>query len=193
MLWVLTGCSSEEMASLSTPRPPTRQPSEMEPGRLIGTFSPAQHTTSGVLDDALPSGLSHGIGIDLQSLSQSAGERFGIDLQDTGAAEEEAIDEELAPTAPFPDRTNPFEFAAGVDFDAPQAKTAEALNVKLYGFVGLDSPKAIVSVGGRTKTLATGEKWGVLEILDVSPPTVRIKTNGVIRVWSLLGHHEDSI
>jgi hypothetical protein len=89
--------------------------------------------------------------------------------------------------APFPDRTNPFEFAEGIDFDAPQNTENKDLEVKLFGFVGAENPKAIISVGGRTKALAEGDKWGVLEIVAVSPPNVRIKSGGVIRVWSLLG------
>ena len=96
------------------------------------------------------------------------------------------------PSVPYPERTNPFEFAEGIDFEAPLAKQNENLDIKLFGFVGSESPKAIISVGGRTKTLQAGDHWGVLEIMDVSPPTVRIKANGVARVWSLLGHQQDA-
>jgi hypothetical protein len=90
-------------------------------------------------------------------------------------------------TAPFPDRADPFEFAAGVDFDAPQNTENKDLEIKLFGFVGAENPKAIINVGGRTKVMAEGEKWGVLEVIAVSPPNVRVKSDGVIRVWSLLG------
>lgn len=98
--------------------------------------------------------------------------------------------ESAQPSVPYPERTNPFEFAEGIDFEAPLAKQNENLDIKLFGFVGNESPKAIISVGGRTKTLQAGDHWGVLEVMDVSPPTVRIKANGVARVWSLLGHQQ---
>lgn len=98
--------------------------------------------------------------------------------------------ESAQPSVPYPERTNPFEFAEGIDFEAPLAKQNENLDIKLFGFVGDENPKAIISVGGRTKTLQAGDHWGVLEIMDVSPPTVRIKSNGVARVWSLLGQQQ---
>jgi hypothetical protein len=89
--------------------------------------------------------------------------------------------------APFPDRVDPFEFADGVDFEAPQNTENKDLEIKLFGFVGGETPKAIINVGGRTKLLAEGEKWGGLEVITVNPPNVRVKTDGVIRIWSLLG------
>ncbi len=95
-------------------------------------------------------------------------------------------------TTPFPDRSDPFEFGDGVVYDTPQARENEALSIQLYGFAGAEQPKAIIHVDGKTKMLSAGEKWGLVEVLEVSPPTVRIKANGVIRVWSLLGHHEQS-
>ncbi len=193
LLWGLAGCSSE--VALPTPEHTSvYQSSDLEPGRLVGKASSAGRITTGERAPASPLGLPQGLGIDLPALTQITGDSLRRAADDTDELPaEESLSAEVTPAAPFPDRTNPFEFAAGVDFDAPQAKAAEAQSVKLYGFIGVDSPKAILSVGGRTKTLATGEKWGVLEILEVSPPTVRIKTNGVIRVWSLLGHHEDSM
>ncbi len=103
------------------------------------------------------------------------------------------VESEVAPTVvevPYPDRTNPFEFGAGVDFDAPQSRQNETLQIKLYGFIGDESPKAILNVDGRTKTLGAGEKWGVLEVMDIRPPMVRIKTNGVVRIWSILGNQQ---
>ncbi len=103
-----------------------------------------------------------------------------------------AASEPVQPTVPYPDRTNPFDFADGIDFEAPQVGENEELEIKLFGFIGTDRPKAIVNVSGRTKVLEAGEKWGVLEILEVTPPTVRIKSNGVARVWSLLGHHQEN-
>ncbi len=93
---------------------------------------------------------------------------------------------------PYPDRVNPFEFGAGVDFDAPQRRDNESLEIKLRGFVGTDPALVILHVGGKTRTLAKGEKWGVIEVVDITPPTVRINSNGVLRVWSLLGHHEQA-
>ncbi len=94
---------------------------------------------------------------------------------------------------PFPNRVNPFEFAEGVDFDMPSAtSSSDTFEIKLYGFIGDQNPKAIVNLGGTTKMLATGEAWGGIEVVEVTPPTVRIKANGVMRVWSLLGHHEQS-
>lgn len=100
--------------------------------------------------------------------------------------------EAAQPRVPYPDRENPFEFAEGIGFEAPMAKQNENLEIKLFGFVGTHPSKAIINVGGRTKLLQAGEQWGVLEIMDVAPPTVRIKANGVVRVWSLLGHHQET-
>ena len=95
-------------------------------------------------------------------------------------------------TTPYPERTDPFEFGKGVLFDAPAKSENDAQNIRLYGFAGSDQPKAIIHIDGKTKMLSAGEKWGVVEVLEVSPPTVRIKANGIARVWSLLGHHEQN-
>lgn len=116
--------------------------------------------------------------------SQSSATTNPLDPLDAAEASE--------PSVPYPDRKNPFEFAEGSDFEAPLAKQNENLEIKLFGFVGTHPPKAIVNVGGRTKLLQAGEHWGVLEIMEVTPPTVRIKSNGVARVWSLLGHHQET-
>ncbi len=109
-----------------------------------------------------------------------------------GDTEKTNIEGTTQSTIPFPNRTNPFEFAEGIDFDAPTAATSsgENLVIKLYGFVG--ASKAIVNIGGTTKMLEAGETWGDIEVVEVKPPTVRIKTKGVLRVWSLLGHHEQT-
>lgn len=93
---------------------------------------------------------------------------------------------------PFPDRKNPFEFAAGVTFENSGEQIAQEAELKLYGFVGSDFPKAIIHLGDKTKILAAGEKWGALEVVEVTPPSVRIKSNGVMRVWSILGQSVDA-
>ncbi|MEO8271597.1 MAG: hypothetical protein ABI557_17880, partial [Aureliella sp.] len=136
---------------------------------------------------ALSSDLSSGLG-------NAVHDTLGLD-SDSETLPANLNDPQLAhqtTATPFPDRTNPFEFGKGVEFDAPQARESGAQTIQLYGFAGSEHPKAIIRIDGTTKMLSAGEKWGVLEVLEVSPPTVRIKANGVARVWSLLGHHEQT-
>lgn len=82
-------------------------------------------------------------------------------------------------------RKNPFEFGKGVVFETAQGGAERVENLKLYGFVGNAPQKAIIHASGRTKILAAGERWGVIEMLEVKPPEVRIRVDGVTRTWSL--------
>lgn len=94
------------------------------------------------------------------------------------------------PPAPYPERNNPFEFATDVEVDS-QNEREEGLVIKLFGFIGEDSPKAILQINGRTRTLAKGESWGTVELLDIQPPEIRLRAQGVVRTWSLLGPQEN--
>lgn len=96
-----------------------------------------------------------------------------------------AVDEKLT-SAPYPNRKNPFEFGIEVDFDK-ESGTNKELNVKLYGFLGTESPKAIISINGHTRSMSAGDTQGAVEVLTISPPEVRIRTDGVTRTWSLFG------
>ncbi len=103
--------------------------------------------------------------------------------------EEGDIEAEELPASMAPDgtRTNPFEFGIDVAFEKVKVGAESIENIKLYGFVGSDSPRAIINAGGQTKILSAGERWGVIEMLEVTPPNVRIRLDGVTRTWSILG------
>jgi hypothetical protein len=164
------GCSSEPSATL-LPTSGSDSAPRIEQGHLAS------------LTDRLPTGL-----VDAMQ------DPLGLGAEDETLPDDllEPIVANQVPAVPFPERSDPFEFGKGVDFDNPQVGQGEAQNIQLYGFAGAEHPKAILHVDGKTKMLSAGEKWGALEILEVSPPTVRIRANGVIRVWSLLGHREQS-
>jgi hypothetical protein len=117
---------------------------------------------------------------------ESMRESGPFDAFDGGVAEEPATMESV----PFPDRENPFEFAGDQDLEGPQIGDNRELEIKLYGFAGSPQVKAILNIGGHTKMLAAGETWNGLEVVDVSPPNVKIKSEGVLRVWSILGRRE---
>lgn len=95
------------------------------------------------------------------------------------------VDKKLV-SAPYPDRTNPFEFGIEVDFDSESGSNKE-LKVQLYGFLGTEQPKAIISINGFTRTMSVGDTQGAVEVLSITPPEVRIRTDGVTRTWSLFG------
>jgi hypothetical protein len=95
-------------------------------------------------------------------------------------------DDSLEP-ADASQRKNPFEFGSGVAFETSKVGAERVENLKLYGFVGNAPSRAIIHASGQTKILAAGERWGMIELLEVEPPQVRIRLDGVTRTWSLLG------
>jgi hypothetical protein len=92
----------------------------------------------------------------------------------------------------YPDRKDPFEFALEVDFDAPKTSDNRELKVVLFGFVGEAPVKAIVNVDGQTRVMQAGETWGSLEMIEIEPPRVRIRADGVVRSWSLLRQRDST-
>jgi hypothetical protein len=89
---------------------------------------------------------------------------------------------------PFPGRKNPFEFGAEFANETRSTEgTTDANAIRLFGFIGDAPARVVLNVSGRTTSLAAGERWGVIEITEVEPPNVKIRVNGVIRTWSLLG------
>ncbi len=114
---------------------------------------------------------------------------------DSDAGPPDKPDVEDAPcqlvAAPFPNRRNPFEFGEGFD-ESLQSEEQDEFSLKLFGFVGATSPKAILNLNGRTRVLSAGDRWGQLTVVDVSPPEVRVRMGGVVRVWSLLGDQDPS-
>ena len=177
----LAGCSGESTATISPTGPAFGSMTTTDGGALRerGHFTALSSKLSSGLSSGLSSAAQDPLGL------ESGGERLPEDLHEPLLANQTVA-------TPFPDRTDPFEFGKGVVFDSPQSQEREAQRIQLYGFAGVEQPKAIIHIDGKTKMLSAGETWGVLEILDVSPPTVRIKANGVARVWSLLGHHEET-
>ncbi len=101
-------------------------------------------------------------------------------------------DDSLEP-ADASQRKNPFEFGITVAFEKSDAGVERVENLKLYGFVGNAPSRAIIHASGQTKTLAAGERWGVIEMLEVKPPEVRIRVDGVTRTWSLLGKQSGTL
>jgi hypothetical protein len=114
-------------------------------------------------------------------------------VREENVAESDSMpeDDSLDP-ADIAARKNPFEFGKSVVFETAQAGAERVENLKLYGFVGNAPSKAIIHASGRTKILAAGERWGVIEMLEVNPPEVRIRLDGVTRTWSLLGKQPGS-
>lgn len=88
----------------------------------------------------------------------------------------------------YPQRKNPFEFAVEVDVGQQSSTLDASQELKLFGFAGSAQPKAIIHIGQNTRLMSQGDRWGDLEVLEINPPEVRMRANGVIRTWSLLGH-----
>lgn len=107
--------------------------------------------------------------------------------EDTDGAEDAMLEDDSREPAGARQRKNPFEFGSTVAFEKSNAGVERVENLKLYGFVGNTPSRAIIHASGQTKTMAAGERWGIIEILEVKPPEVRIRLDGVTRTWSLLG------
>lgn len=106
---------------------------------------------------------------------------------ETGGAEDALLEDDSTEPADVRQRKNPFEFGSTVAFEKSDVGVERVENLKLYGFVGNAPSRAIIHASGQTKTLGAGERWGVIEMLEVKPPEVRIRLDGVTRTWSLLG------
>ena len=112
-----------------------------------------------------------------------------------GEFEEQEVVEPVAEkmegsTLPYPDRENPFVFVSqDIESRTEAAKDGNS-GLKLFGFMGDELPRVIFQMDGETKSLSVGDTWRDIEILQIDPPEVRIKFNGVIRNWSLLGNRE---
>ncbi len=74
-----------------------------------------------------------------------------------------------------PKRTNPFAFGEGVNAHA--VISAESLSsVVVMGFANAGKPMVILSIQGNAQTLGVGENAYGIEIVEISPPTVTMKT-----------------
>lgn len=123
-------------------------------------------------------------------IDEPAGASLGepTDPEQSGTSASDSPTQTVKHTPAYPQRTNPFEFAVEVDFGEKTSAEDTSQELKLFGFAGNDHPKAIIHIGQTTRLMAQGDRWGDIELLEISPPEVRIRSNGVIRIWSLLGH-----
>jgi hypothetical protein len=76
---------------------------------------------------------------------------------------------------PFPERVElfvpPVRAAGVVDSDTGAAEDQVVLN----GFVNVDQPRAVLVIDGQLATLAVGTQQFGVEVLSISPPSVRLK------------------
>lgn len=74
-----------------------------------------------------------------------------------------------------PNRTNPFAFGEGVQ--AHREVSVNSLSsVIVLGFANAGKPMVILSIQGNTQTVGVGDKAYGIEIIEISPPTVTMKT-----------------
>jgi hypothetical protein len=77
---------------------------------------------------------------------------------------------------PFPAR-NPFQLPDGKAVLAQQREAVvQQVNLKLKGFVNVgDGVRAVVEIDGKLVALASGDKRGSIDVLEVTPPTLMLQ------------------
>ena len=91
-----------------------------------------------------------------------------------------------------PKRTNPFAFGEGVHAHA-EVSVDSLSSVVVLGFVNAGKPMVILSIQGNVKTVGVGENAYGIEILEISPPTVTMKTAQSVWTASLFENRTRSI
>lgn len=83
-----------------------------------------------------------------------------------------------------PKRTNPFAFGEGVQSHT-QVSVDSLSSVVVLGFANAGKPMVILSIQGNVKTCGVGDSAYGIEILEISPPTVTMKTSQSVWTASL--------
>jgi hypothetical protein len=78
-------------------------------------------------------------------------------------------------SAPFPDRTNPFQMN-DTSASLPMARLeTQATDIVLLGFANVDRPKVMVKIRNETVTLGESDNHGGIRIVKITPPMVTLQ------------------
>lgn len=80
---------------------------------------------------------------------------------------------------PSPDRTNPFELSGEFQEASLGEPTGRKREIRVLGFIELDSPAVMLSMDGRTQIFKTGETFDKVTVQEIQPPRAKISYDGV--------------
>ncbi len=80
---------------------------------------------------------------------------------------------------PSPDRTNPFEMSGEFLETSSVDTSGKKREVRVLGFIELDSPAVMLSLDGRTQIFKVGETFDKVTVHEIQPPRARISYDGV--------------
>lgn len=76
---------------------------------------------------------------------------------------------------PYPMRTNPFRYV-GQDSEKSQTVGTGALNdLRVLGFADVGNPRVMLEIRNEAHSMAVGDSRHGIEVLEISPPHVRLK------------------
>lgn len=88
----------------------------------------------------------------------------------------------------FPDREDPFHIDK-IEV-AETAQQTESSDIRIVGFAKMGRQQAILKVGDETKFVQVGDRIGDIEVINISPPRVRLKNGNFTWDASMFTHHE---
>ncbi len=91
---------------------------------------------------------------------------------------------------PYPSRSNPFTFV-GEERAATEPKPNELSDIRVIGFAQVGQPRVMLRLRNETRSLAVGDKNSGVEVLEISPPNVRLKLANL--TWNASMFDEKSV
>ena len=80
---------------------------------------------------------------------------------------------------PSPNRTNPFELSGEFQEDVVVEGTGRKREIRVIGFIELDTPAVMLSLDGRSQIFKANETIDKITVLEIQPPRARISYDGV--------------
>ena len=91
-------------------------------------------------------------------------------------------------TPAFPDRKDPFHI--NQNDIAETIQQTESSDIRVVGFANMGSQQAILKIAGETKFVSVGDRVNDIEVIDISPPRVRLKNGNFTWNASMFTHQD---
>lgn len=78
-----------------------------------------------------------------------------------------------------PDRKNPFAYAGDYKSSEGPTFSGSLSSIIIQGFASADGQAAIISVDGRARTVKVGDTFSGVEVINIKPPSVTLRSGGI--------------
>jgi len=136
-------------------------------------------------------GSLQGCGVDTQSLSEMAGDMMSDSARadDSAQSDTSTVVKTVSFQPKFADRIDPFRYPneTFVTKVEPGFNAERATSVEVLGFAKMDAAKVILRMQETTKSLGIGENLMGIEVVEISPPTVKLRSGSLVWSASMFG------